>query len=84
MLAVATSRCPPEFGEKSTGFWALGFTVWGLFVLLGLAVPVVAIRLTRGRRVVRRAAWTLAACVPMLALWLAGLLVFVQFFTLTC
>lgn len=84
MLAAATARCPPEFGEKSTGFWALGFAIWGVFVLLGLAVPIVAIRLTRGRKALRRVAWTLAACVPMLGLWLAGLLIFVKFFTLTC
>ncbi|UOF13757.1 hypothetical protein IEQ11_18725 [Lysobacter capsici] len=84
LLAVATVSCPPEYGEKSAGFWALGFCVLGVFVLIGLAIPILAIRITRGRRVARRMAWTLAACVPMLGLWLAGLLVFVEFFTLRC
>lgn len=84
LLAAATVRCPPEYGEKSAGFWVLGFCVLGMFVLIGVAIPIAAIRITRGRRVARRVAWTLAACVPMLGLWLAGLLVFVEFFTLRC
>lgn len=84
LLAAATMPCPPEYGEKSAGFWALGFCVLGVFALLGLAIPVAAIRMTRGCRAVRRVAWTLAACIPMLGLWLAGLLVFVEFFTLRC
>lgn len=84
LLAAATMPCPPEYGEKSAWFWALGLGAWGVFVLLGLAIPIAAIRMTRGRRIARRVAWTLAGCVPMLGLWLAGLLVFVEFFTLRC
>jgi uncharacterized membrane protein YhaH (DUF805 family) len=84
LLGAAPVPCPPEKGEKSAGFWALGFCVLGVFVLIGLAIPILAIRITRGHRVARRMAWTLAACVPMLGLWLAGLLVFVEFFTLRC
>lgn len=83
-LASATSQCPPEFGEKSTAFWALGGAIFAAFVLLGLALPVLALRLSRGRRGWVRAAWTAGACVAMLGCWLAGLLVFVANFTMVC
>lgn len=83
MLASALTRCPHE-SEKGVVFWALGFAVFGVFVLLGLAAPFAAIRLTRGRRTRRRVLWTLAACVPMLGAWLLGMAIFFTTFVLSC
>ncbi|MFQ6313128.1 hypothetical protein [Lysobacter capsici] len=56
----------------------------GLFLLLGLVAPAAAIRFTRARKTVARVLWTLAACVPMLAVWLLGLFVFGRVFIMSC
>ncbi len=81
--AWAMAKCPPE-SHKSDAFMALG---WGLllwFVAAGLALPVLAVLKTRGRRLRARVAWFLAACVAMLVLWLLGLWVFLVGFALQC
>ena len=83
-LASATRQCPPEFGQKSTAFWALGWSIFAAFGLLGLALPILAVRLSRGRRGWVRAVWVLGACVAMLGCWLLGLLVFVDNFAMVC
>ncbi len=83
-LASATAQCPPEYGEKSAAFWALGWAVLGLFVLLGLALPVVAARWALGRGGWARAAWILAACLAMLGCWIAGLWIFGVYFVMVC
>lgn len=83
MLACALTRCPHE-SDKGATFWGLGFAVLSVFVLLGLAAPFAAIRLTRGRRTAPRVLWTLAACVPMLGVWLLGLGIFFATFVLSC
>lgn len=83
-LAAATQRCPPEFAPKSTGFWALGFAILGVFLVLGLALPFFAVRLSRGRRGWTRAAWILLACLAMLACWIAGLWIFGAYFVMVC
>lgn len=84
MLAAATTQCPPGSSDKNGVFWAVAFTVLGLFLLLGLTAPVAAIRFTRARKTVVRVLWTLAACVPMLAVWLLGLMVFGNVFIMSC
>ncbi|MEI2431068.1 hypothetical protein RDV84_13470 [Lysobacter yananisis] len=83
-LSLATTQCPPEYGEKSLAFWALGWTVLGLFALLGLALPVVAVRSTLGRGGWLRAAWILLACLAMLGCWIAGLSIFGVYFVMVC
>ncbi|UZW62008.1 hypothetical protein [Lysobacter enzymogenes] len=83
-LASAMARCPPEYGEKSTAFWALGWGVVGLFAVLGMALPVLAARWTLGRGGWLRAAWILLACLAMLGCWIAGLSIFGVYFVMVC
>src|SRR5690606_6238762 len=68
-LAWAMRQCPPEFGEKSTGFWLQGWMVFALFVIAGILLPILMFRATRqAPRVMRW--WLRAASFPaMLALW---------------
>ena len=83
-LALATAQCPPEYGEKSSAFWALGWAVLGLFALLGLALPVVAVRGTLGRGGLVRAVWVFAAVLAMFGCWIAGLAIFGIYFVMVC
>ncbi|QWP78801.1 hypothetical protein J5226_10585 [Lysobacter sp. K5869] len=83
-LALATSQCPPEYGEKSPAFWAFGWAVLGLFALIGLALPVLAARWALGRGGWARAIWILLACLAMLACWIAGLWIFGVYFVMVC
>lgn len=83
-VAWATTQCPPEFGRKSEWFMALGGCVLAGFVLLGLAAPMLAWRATRARRWRVRGPCVLLALIVMLAIWLAGLAVFVNGFALAC
>lgn len=83
-LAFATTQCPPEAGGKSPAFWALGWTVLGLFALIGLSLPVFAARRARGRGGRARAAWILLACLAMLGCWIAGLWIFGAYFVMVC
>jgi hypothetical protein len=84
MLAAAFTQCPPGSSDKNALFWIVGFAVLGLFVLLGLAAPIMALRFSRGRKTIARVLWTSAACVPMLAVWLLGLFVFGRVFIMSC
>lgn len=84
LLAIATTQCPPESGEKSSVFWLLGLAVLGFFFVLGLTAPILTTRWTRGRNPWLRGALTLAACVPMLGLWLVGLYIFGREFVMVC
>ncbi|MFK3646839.1 hypothetical protein ACI2IY_00175 [Lysobacter enzymogenes] len=83
-LALATTQCPPESGEKSLAFWAFGWAVLGLFGLLGLALPVVAVRGTLGRGGLVRAVWVFAAVLAMFGCWIAGLAIFGVYFVMVC
>ena len=83
-LAQATRQCPPEAGEKSLLFWALGWAILGAFVLLGLAMPLLALRGSRARRTLHRALWVLAGLAPMLGCWLLGLWIFFARFVMVC
>lgn len=83
-VAWATTQCPPEFGKKSELFMAAGWCVLGFFVLLGLALPVWAVRATRRQRWPARLLWFLLAVFGLLAIWLCGLAVFVAQFALAC
>lgn len=82
--AVATRQCPPESGEKSTLFWAAGWSVFGLFLLLGLAIAIGAVRATRTQRWTRRVPLLILAAAVMLGSWVLGLLVFVNGFVMVC
>lgn len=84
MLAAAFTQCPPGSTDKNALFWTVGFAVLALFLLLGLLAPFAAIRFTRARKTIARVLWTLAACVPMLAVWLLGLVVFGRVFIMSC
>jgi len=83
-FALATAQCPPEYGEKSPAFWALGWAVLGLFALIGLVLPAVAVRSTLGRGGLVRAAWVFAAVLAMFACWIAGLAIFGVYFVMVC
>lgn len=82
--ASAMAQCPPEFGEKSSAFWALGWAVFGLFVIAGALLPWLMFRATRSARSPWR--WTLRiASIPaMLAMWLLGTGIFLGRFVLVC
>lgn len=82
--ALAMPPCPPEAGDKSAAFWALGWAILAAFALAGLALPVLAVLLTRARRGAVRAAWALLACAAMLGCWLLGLAIFYVKFVLPC
>lgn len=83
-LAAAMKQCPPEAGEKSPLFLGLGWGVLGLFVLLGLSMPVLGWRLSRRRSAGWRALALLLGVALMFAVWLLGLAVFLVFFVLPC
>ncbi len=77
-------QCPPEFGEKSTGFWLLGWTIFALFVIAGILLPILMFRATRQAPRVMRL-WLRAASFPaMLALWILGFGLFLGRFVLVC
>ncbi|MFD0322131.1 hypothetical protein [Lysobacter gummosus] len=82
--AGATRQCPPGSGEKSTLFWAAGWSVFGLFLLLGLAIVIGAVRATRAQRWTRRVPLLILAAVAMLGSWVLGLFVFVNGFVMVC
>ncbi len=83
-LASAMAQCPPEAGEKSAAFWALGWAILTIFVLAGLALPLLTFKVTRSAQ--RGSRWTLRiASVPaMLAMWLLGSGLFLSQFVLVC
>ncbi len=82
--ASAMQQCPPEFGEKSSAFWALGWAVFALFVIAGTVLPWLVFRATGSARPPWR--WTLRiASIPaMLAMWLLGSGIFLGRFVLVC
>ncbi len=82
--ALAMSQCPPEFGPKSIGFVAAGWGVLALFCLAGSAVPWLLWRRTRSRPMRVRLALGALALFVMLALWCAGLLIWLGVFVLPC
>ncbi|MDR7192151.1 hypothetical protein [Luteimonas terrae] len=77
------TQCPVE-SVKSGGFVALGYGVLALALCVGLAAPLLTWRRTRALRPGMRALWLLGACVVMLGVWLAGLLVWLGAFVLPC
>ena len=81
--AFAMTRCPVE-SVKPGWFVALGVGVLALAVCIGLAVPVFTWRRTRALRSGMRALCLLGACVVMLGLWLAGLMIWLGAFVLPC
>jgi hypothetical protein len=80
----ATTRCPPEFGEKSNSFMLLGWFVASVFLLVGITLPVLATKKSRGIGLLKRSAFIAVAVVLMALIWLAGLSVFVGFFVMAC
>jgi len=83
-LAMAMAKCPEEFGPKSSAFWALGWSVLGVFLFGGLLLSVLMFRITRTAARVPR--WTLRiASIPaMLAIWMLGAGIFLGQFVLAC
>ncbi|WP_143703862.1 MULTISPECIES: hypothetical protein [Luteimonas] len=91
LLALPTSaplwamrQCPPESMPRPLWFDAVGWGVAVSGVLLGALVPLLVWRRTRGRRARARAALVAAALLVMLAIWCAGLLVWLGAFVLPC
>jgi branched-subunit amino acid transport protein len=83
-VASAMQRCPPEFGEKSSAFWVLGWAIFAPFVIAGALLPKLMFRATRSARPPWR--WTLRiASIPaMLAMWLLGVGIFFGQFVMVC
>ena len=77
------TRCPVE-SINPVWFVALGYGVLALALCIGLAAPLLAWRRTRGLSAGVRALWLLGACVVMLGLWLAGLMIWLGAFVLPC
>jgi len=82
--AWAMTQCPEEFGEKSALFWAMGWTVLGVFVLTGALMPALLYRATARSRPRLRWALRLASLPAMLAMWLLGFGIFLGRFVLAC
>ncbi|MGO3127794.1 MAG: hypothetical protein ACTIJY_06965 [Luteimonas sp.] len=76
-------QCPVE-SVKPDWFVALGYCVLALAVCIGLAAPLFTWRRARALRPGVRALWLLGACVVMLGLWLAGLMIWLGAFVLPC
>ncbi|WP_232147986.1 hypothetical protein [Luteimonas fraxinea] len=79
----AMTQCPVE-SVKPGWFVALGYGVLALAACLGFAAPVFTWRRTRDVRPSKRALWLLGACVVMLGVWLAGLMIWLGAFVLPC
>lgn len=83
-LAWAMRQCPPEFGEKSTAFWLMGWAVFALFVIAGVLLPILMFRATRQARPLLRWSLRVASFPAMLALWMLGTGIFFGKFVLSC
>ncbi|MCD9005581.1 hypothetical protein LDO31_04895 [Luteimonas sp. XNQY3] len=81
--AFAMTQCPVE-SVKPGGFVVLGYGVLALAVCIGLAAPVFTWRRTRDARPGKRAVWLGGACLVMLGMWLAGLMIWLGAFVLPC
>lgn len=79
----AMTQCPVE-SVKPGWFVALGYGVLALAAGTGLAALVFAWRRTRMLPAGTRVLWLLGACVVMLGLWLAGLMIWLGAFVLPC
>jgi hypothetical protein len=77
------TQCPVE-SVKPGGFVALGYGVLALAVCIGLAAPLLTWLRTRALRPGVRGLWLLGACVVMLGLWLADLMIWLGAFVLPC
>ena len=84
MPALAWSQCPPEAGEKSNSFMAMGWSLLALSVAAGLWLMWAVDRHTRAWRLRRRLPALVGGLVAMLAVWLAGLVFVFRQFVLTC
>ncbi len=82
--AAAMRQCPPEFGSKSSAFWAMGWAVFALFALAGALLPWLMFRATRHAQMKWRWTLRLASIPGMLALWLLGGGIFLGQFVLAC
>ena len=83
-VASAMQQCPPESGGKSPAFLALGWTIFALFVIVGVLLPWLMFRATGNARPLWR--WTLRiASIPaMLAMWMLGTGIFLGRFVFVC
>ena len=82
--AFATRQCPPEFGEKSSAFMMVGWSLLFLALVLGMALLYFVIKRTRGWKLWHRIPVLLLGGIGMLAVWFVGLGVFVGGFALAC
>lgn len=80
----ALARCPPEYGEKSTAFWVLGWTSLAIFFGVGFLSARIISRLRNGRPVGKRVGIDIAAVLAMIIVSLVGLAVFFRLFVLRC
>ncbi|RYF55484.1 MAG: hypothetical protein EOO27_20970 [Comamonadaceae bacterium] len=82
--ALATTRCPPEFGPKDPIVNGLGWAVVALAVALAAGLVVFTIRRTRGTRLLPRAGLIGLAIGAAAGLMTAGMIVAVAFFFMRC
>lgn len=80
----ATTQCPSQSGEKSSGFMFAGWAVLVLFLIIGIVLMRFTARSTQHWRPAKRAAALLLGIGVMLGVWIGGFLVFLSAFVLVC
>ncbi len=70
-LASAMTQCPQE-SSKSTAFWLLGWSVFALFFIAGVVLPLLIFRTTGNARPWPRWLLRIASIPAMLAMWMWG------------
>lgn len=82
--AQAMSQCPPEAGEKSASFMAVGWSLLALSIAAGVWLAWAVHRHCRAWPLRRRLPVLAGGLVAMLGVWLAGLVLVFRQFVLTC
>ncbi|KQU80989.1 hypothetical protein ASE08_12030 [Rhizobacter sp. Root16D2] len=82
--AFATRQCPPEFGKKSDGFMAVGWSLLLLALVAGVALMYLVVKRTRGWKLRHRLPALLLGVAAMLAVWTGGLAIFFGGFVFVC
>ena len=77
------AQCPQE-SSKSTAFWLLGWSIFALFVVAGVLLPLLIFRATRSARPWPRWLLRIASIPAMLAMWMLGFGIFLGQFVLVC
>ncbi len=82
--ALATTQCPPEYGEKSAIVEIAGWAVLATGFLAGLVLMRYALLRSQNRPLAFRLFIPLIGIVGMAFAWLVSLLIALNWFFLTC